>query len=148
MPSTGASRLDRLSGDGDTLFVYGTLVFPDVRRALLGRDPTATARTATGWRVAALRDRTYPGLVAGQRSVDGLVLPDLRPDEWQVIDAFEDDTYRLEPVRLAGGASAWVYVWDDPGAVLPDDWDQARFAACHLAEFARRIAAWRDQLTP
>lgn len=150
MPPDGSpsapGRLGRLSDDRTALFVYGTLTFPDVQRGLLGRVPQSAARTATGWRAAALRDRTYPGLVAGEGTVDGLVLLDLRPDEWQVIDAFEDDSYELEAVRFDDGNHARAYVWSEPDAVLPDDWDRRLFASRHLPDFARRCAAWRDEL--
>lgn len=140
-------RLDRLAAGRPALFVYGTLTFPDVRRGLLGRLPESAAAAGTGWRVAALHGRTYPGLVAGERTVDGLVLLDLRPDEWRVIDAFEDDTYDLRPIVLDGGGPAWTYVWDDPGAVAPDDWERGLFASRHLTEFASRCAVWRSELS-
>ncbi|WP_250292550.1 gamma-glutamylcyclotransferase, partial [Frankia sp. CiP1_Cm_nod1] len=45
------------------LFVYGTLCFPEVARALLGRLPCSRPAAAAGWRAAALPGRAYPGLV-------------------------------------------------------------------------------------
>ena len=56
--SRPSGRTDRLSVAPEALFVYGSLLIPEVLQALLGRVPD---RTAGGWRVAALAGRRYPG---------------------------------------------------------------------------------------
>lgn len=42
----GAGLKDRLSGDLAALFIYGSLLFPEVLRALLGRVPARVPATA------------------------------------------------------------------------------------------------------
>ncbi|MBP2190398.1 gamma-glutamylcyclotransferase family protein [Nocardia goodfellowii] len=134
-------RLDRLRGDGDVLFVYGTLRFPEVLTALLGRCPELVPAGLPGWRVAALPDRVYPGLVREAGGLArGMLLYGLDPAEWLVLDRFEDDEYDLCPVILDAG-TAWTYVWT--AAALPEEWYAADFAATHLAAFLPRCAQWR-----
>ncbi|WP_445548822.1 gamma-glutamylcyclotransferase, partial [Frankia sp. CiP1_Cm_nod2] len=59
---TGRGRLRPGVGPSE-LFVYGTLCFPEVARALLGRLPCSRPAAAAGWRAAALPGRAYPGPV-------------------------------------------------------------------------------------
>ncbi|WP_261570896.1 gamma-glutamylcyclotransferase family protein, partial [Frankia gtarii] len=79
-------------GPGPLLFVYGTLMFPEVVSTLIGRVPPMESAAAPGWRAARLRDRLYPGLVRrgapagsptgadrGNRAAAGAVTKDSRP---------------------------------------------------------------------
>src|SRR5712671_5682844 len=91
---------DRLSVDPDALFVYGTLLFPEVLRALLDRLPNRVPASAPGWRVVALPGRVYPGLVRDTETATGLVLTDLGAHEWQILDTFEDELYDLRCLSL------------------------------------------------
>ncbi|MGW6456293.1 gamma-glutamylcyclotransferase family protein [Streptomyces sp. NPDC055078] len=142
-PRTTASVVadgDRLACEPDVLFVYGTLQFPEVLRALLGRIPRTTPAAASGWRAAALDRRVYPGLVAAEQVATGLRLDDLTPQEWRVLDDFEDDQYALRPIPLSGGTHGWAYVWPDLD-VLPENWDPEEFRARHLRAYASRCEA-------
>ncbi|MGW4030713.1 gamma-glutamylcyclotransferase family protein [Streptomyces sp. NPDC004838] len=137
---------DRLAVEPDALFVYGTLQFPEVLRALLGRVPRTAPATASGWRPAVLDHRVYPGLVAADQDVSGLLLDDLNREEWRALDTFEGDEYDLRQIPLTDGTHGWAYVW--PGSdVLPENWDPAHFRTHHLTAYAARcraLAAQRD----
>ncbi|MFD9793748.1 gamma-glutamylcyclotransferase family protein [Streptomyces sp. NPDC059070] len=139
---------DRLLHGPDTLFVYGTLQFDDVLRALLGRVPATRAATANGWRAAALKGRVYPGLIpSGQQTASGLLLTDLSDTEWRILDNFEDDSYELQQLPLAAGSHGWAYLW--PGHdVLPLNWDASAFRSDHLTAYVARCAARRPTLLP
>ncbi len=129
------------------LFAYGTLLFPEVLRALLGRVPPLAPATASGWRVAALPGRVYPGLVADQHATaNGLVISGLDRAECRLLDAYEDIDYRLMAITLTDGRSCPTYVWR--GEVLAGDWDPHGFAADHLARYAERCARWRAESWP
>ncbi|WP_249643595.1 gamma-glutamylcyclotransferase family protein [Nocardia sputi] len=142
--ASGEGRLGNLFGSGHALFVYGTLQFPQVLQALLGRVPSLEPAQLTGWRAAALPRRIYPGLVAAAQGVArGAVLSGLTAEEWMVLDAFEDDEYDLRRVRVDDrSAPVWTYVWTV--AADPADWQRERFAAEHLADFTARSARWRQ----
>ncbi|KLL12624.1 MULTISPECIES: gamma-glutamylcyclotransferase family protein [Protofrankia] len=126
-----------------SLFVYGTLCFPEVALALLGRLPRSRPAAVAGWRAAALPGRVYPGLVPAAvptALVAGRVLSGLSPRERAVLDAFEGDEYEARRVVLVDGRSASVYVWRDVTAALDQTWDADAFAAAQLPAFVSRIS--------
>jgi gamma-glutamylcyclotransferase (GGCT)/AIG2-like uncharacterized protein YtfP len=137
---------DRLATAPDHLFAYGTLQFPEVLEALLGRIPVSTPASVPGWRAAALERRVYPGLVPANGTATGLLLTGLTRKEWRTLDDFEDDHYDLRRLRLADGQHGWAYVWP-VAEVLAENWSAADFAARHLAVYTARcagLAAHRD----
>src|SRR5262249_11265420 len=125
------------------LFVYGTLQFPEVLRALLGRVPDSSPITLDGWRAAALARRTYPGLVPANATVPGMLLTGLTAEELQVLDEYESGPYDLRKLSLTDGRPAWSYVWTDATLVLASDWSADEFAAEHLAGFVVQVGAWQ-----
>jgi gamma-glutamylcyclotransferase (GGCT)/AIG2-like uncharacterized protein YtfP len=144
--SPGSGRPDRPRADDDALFVYGTLRFPKILVALLGRIPDRRPAAARGWRAAALSGRAYPGLVPGEATVQGLVLTGLTVGEWRVLDAFEGPAYELTRIALIDGRSAWSYVWTARAEVRTDEWSPEDFAAWHLSAYVERCAALRRDL--
>lgn len=133
---------------GEPLFVYGTLMFPEVLEVLLARTPAMEVATLDGWRAAALADRVYPGLVAAPApgAVDGRLLLDLDADEYEVLDAFEDVLYERRILPLADGRPAMTYVWLDDALVLPHDWDAEAFVTDHLPTYVAHWSDWRRTL--
>ena len=137
----------------ESLFVYGTLLFPDLVRSLIGRVPDRTAASVAGWRAAALPGRAYPGLVrAAGATTRGLLLTALTAAEWRVIDAFENGGYDLTEVTLVderlARAYTWAYTWAGDVAPLPEDWSADDFAARHLADYVAQCAVWRRHHPP
>ncbi|MFC4062017.1 gamma-glutamylcyclotransferase family protein [Planomonospora corallina] len=121
------------SAEERALFVYGTLMFPEVLRALLGRVPESAPAVAEGWRAARLPGQVYPVLVpAGEGTARGLLITGLTAAEWRVLDEYEGPMYELRPVELTDGRRGHAYVTVDPAAAAPDDWDAERFVAEHL----------------
>lgn len=136
--------MDRLTPEPDALFVYGTLQFPEVLEALLGRIPDSALATARGWRAAALERRVYPGLVPADGTATGLLLSDLSREEWRILDDFEDDRYDLRRLQLSAGGHGWAYVW--PGdEVAPENWRADEFRTHHLPAYAARCAVLAAQ---
>jgi gamma-glutamylcyclotransferase (GGCT)/AIG2-like uncharacterized protein YtfP len=125
------------------LFAYGTLRFPDVLEALLGRVPQHSPAIAPGWRVAALDGRVYPVLVPGDGGAGGILISGLTAEEWRVIDAYEDDFYELERLTLVDGRPGWAYLTRDRTAALPSDWSPGDFTTRHLGAFAGACREWR-----
>jgi gamma-glutamylcyclotransferase (GGCT)/AIG2-like uncharacterized protein YtfP len=141
MPPAGGRAAMMIAQRGD-LFVYGTLQFPEVLRALLGRTPDSSPITLDGWRAAALARRPYPGLVPANATVPGILLTGLRADELAVLDEYESGPYDLRELWLTDGRAAWSYVWTDASCVLAADWSADEFAAEHLSGFVLRVSAW------
>jgi gamma-glutamylcyclotransferase (GGCT)/AIG2-like uncharacterized protein YtfP len=138
----GHGRLPAEPGD---LFAYGTLRFPAVLVALLGRVPDHTPAVVAGWRVAALHGRVYPVLVPGEGAAGGVLITGLTAGEWRIIDAYEDEFYELRPLTLLAGCEAWAYLTHDPEIGLPADWSPEEFGSGHLERFAGECAAWRSR---
>lgn len=136
-------RVHPLRTPGALLFAYGTLQFADVLTALIDRVPQTQAARVTGWRAAALADRSYPGLVAANGTATGLALAGLTNAEIQLIDDYESGPYVLRQLALDDGFTAWAYVWTDEAAVLAYDWSMPRFADERLAVFVRQCRTWR-----
>ena len=129
--------------DPRALFVYGTLLFRGVVRALIGRVPDRSPGVVAGWRAAALPGRPYPGLVpAVGATATGRLLTGLTAAEWRILDAFEEGYDRTE-VTLIDGRPAWTYTWVADVVPLPADWSAGEFAAQHLAGYVVGVAAWR-----
>lgn len=146
-PTTSQSggRLDQLSAETASLFVYGSLRFPDVLLALLDRVPTSTPAQASGWRAAALRGYAYPALVPASGSADGLLLTGLTADEWRILDDFENDLYQLHRLPLDGDREGWAYVSEGDAAVLPHDWNARHFTQHDLTAYVERCREWRQE---
>jgi hypothetical protein len=124
--------------------VYGTLLFPEVVRALIGREPDRTAGTVAGWRAAALPGRPYPGLVpAAGATAGGQLLTGLTHVEWRIIEAFENGGYELTELTLTDGRHGWAYAYAESLSPLPEDWSAAEFGAHRLADFVAHCTAWR-----
>ena len=107
-PAAGPGNWQRtLPPDPGALFAYGTLRFPEVLRELLGRLPSLTEGTVAGWRVAALTDRSYPGLIrAPGATAAGVLITGLTGGEWQLLDRYEDDDYGIEQLVLTDQRNA------------------------------------------
>jgi gamma-glutamylcyclotransferase (GGCT)/AIG2-like uncharacterized protein YtfP len=140
-PSADGRAARMIAQRGD-LFVYGTLQFPEVLRALLGRMPASKPVTLDGWRAAALARRPYPGLVAANATVPGMLLTGLTAEELEILDEYESGPYDLREFSLTDGRPAWSYVWTDASCVLASDWSADEFAAEHLFGFVARVGDW------
>jgi len=135
------TRADRLDAGAPALFAYGTLRVDAVLRALLGRVPDSRQDTLTGWRVARLTGRVYPGLVPDPAgSATGRLLTGLGAEEWELLDRYEGEEYERRPVLLASGTSALVYVWT--GAAETAEWPLEEFIATHLPAYVDGCASW------
>jgi len=143
LPSSG--QPDRLSADPADLFIYGSLLFPEVMRTLLGRVPDSTSAAAAGWRVAALAGRVYPALVPAEAVATGRLVTGFTPKEWRLIDAFEDDVYELRRLTLSDGRYGWAYICASGPGAPGGDWDIDAFERDHLTSYLKRCAAWRQR---
>ncbi|WP_218000523.1 gamma-glutamylcyclotransferase family protein [Nocardia higoensis] len=132
---------DRRDARTTPLFAYGTLRVDAVLRTLLGRIPDSTPDVLTGWRIARLPDRVYPGLVpAPAGSATGRLLTGLAAAEWTLLDRYEGDEYDLVPVTLASGTAAMVYVWNE--SAEGTEWLLDDFIATELSPYVERCASW------
>ena len=131
--------------DPEALFVYGSLQFPEILFTLIDRVPDHEPVVAEGWRVVTLPERVYPGLIRGDATACGYLLTGLSPEEWRLLDAFEDPVYDLTRVDLTDGRHGWTYACNPGVEVGTDDWSADDFQARHLPAYIERCAAWRNR---
>ena len=142
-------------------FVYGSLLAPEVLKALLGRVPDRTPATLPGYVRRRIKERVYPALYPDPDSqVDGEVLSGMSRRELAVLDWFEDEAYTLTKVdvtfdegsewepgessdapELDGGAEyldpkvVMSYVFTSPRDLHGGEWDYEEFRQTHLESY-------------
>jgi gamma-glutamylcyclotransferase (GGCT)/AIG2-like uncharacterized protein YtfP len=128
------------------LFCYGSLQFPTVMRAVVGRDFEAERAALVGYARYRVRDAEYPGLVPepGART-EGTLYRGLDDAAIRALDHFEGAFYaRLTlEIELASrereAAEVYVVVPARRGELSRDPWDAAHFERHDLERFMRRI---------
>ena len=117
-------------------FVYGTLMSEEVLQTLLGRLPEMDPRPAylpPGYSRHPVKGRVFPGVIRHPASrettttttttttnnnvrterVEGILLSGISPEDWTILDWFEDTAYDR--------CSVPVSLLRDAGAVTPND---------------------------
>ena len=126
-----------------SVFVYGTLLAPEVLQTLLNRVPKHVPARLEGYIRHPVKGLVYPGLVAASEndrssSTSGLLLSGLSQSDMRVLDWFEDDQYtrRHVQVQLEDGTdeSTQVYLWCSPMEELHlgEIWSYERFRTENL----------------
>lgn len=133
------------------VFTYGTLMYPEVWRAVAGSDFPSVQGTAAGYAIYRVQGAQFPGIVAAAagEAVRGVVYLDVDEAALNRLDRFEDDFYNRRSLKIdcddGQRRSAEAYVVP-PGnrRVLSDErWNRDEFVARgHLAEFIERFAGF------
>lgn len=137
----------------EAVFVYGTLLLPEVMEAVTGRAAPPRPARLVGFARRRLRGRSFPGLVeAPGTEVRGALHEGLDASALAVLDRFEGPLYERVRVRVelddGGGACAWTYALSPLGRPLAtgDAWNLADFAARDLGAFLAGCRAFRAGL--
>ena len=125
---------------GNSVFVYGTLMAPEVIETLLGRVPPMTSARLTNYVRHPVKQQVFPGLIAKQNHITtGYLVQNLQDSELIRLDWFEDKEYkRLDCVveTLEDGKSyrTQVYLWNNPLEELDisQEWDYEHFRGNNL----------------
>ncbi len=124
------------------LFVYGSLIIPEVFAAVTGIHRQPKPSWIAGYARYCLVDRSYPGLVpeAGAKT-HGAVYIDLGSEALNLLDRFEGSLYaRTDVLSHSSDGQSYassVYVIKDSSRHLIDhrDWDLDAFRTNHLSAF-------------
>ena len=119
------------------VFTYGTLMFPEVWQAVVGREFASVEGTASGYAIYRVRDAVFPGIVAASEldRVRGVVYLDVDPQSLARLDLFEDDFYRRETVWVECGdgqrraANAYVIPPENCHVLTTETWLADQFVA-------------------
>lgn len=129
------------------LFTYGSLMFDEVWRSVVGGAYGSTPAVLAGFQRKAVKGESYPALIPGQPQdrVSGRLWLNVNTDDTERLDAFEGAQYRriscelLEPV----GRSAQAYLFLRGDLVDAPDWDADWFARIGIHEFRRSYGPTR-----
>lgn len=124
------------------VFTYGSLMFDQVWRAVVGRlNPSVTGRL-DGFEAWKLAGQTFPGMApAPGRQVRGRIWQEVTHDEVARLDAFESGIYDRKALNLQTDdgvqIEAWAYIVrpDCRGMFLDEPWDSEEFQRRHLPTF-------------
>ena len=136
-----------------SLFVYGTLMAPQVMQTLVGRLPVCRPATLPGYSRHPVVNCVFPGIIVasdmipqgGQTAVQGLLYSDLTVDEMAVLDWFEDNEYTRHDVTVLleedEEQTTQVYVWTNPlkELDLSQPWDYELFRTQRLSHYLSHV---------
>ncbi|MFZ1990188.1 MAG: gamma-glutamylcyclotransferase family protein [Alphaproteobacteria bacterium] len=118
------------------LFVYGTLCDRDLFAAVAGKSLTCfypMPARAPNTRTVLAADEAMPLLRRGGTVTKGLLLKRLDSEAWRRIRFYEDDVYRLSPVRLL--------IWRDTEVIAHAFWPKPatryRFQSWNFRDWRR-----------
>lgn len=150
------------------MFVYGPLMADEAVKALLGRNPPSRTAILDGYiRCCQKGAETAPGICTTHRSlvragypavargassdfVEGILLENLRSNEMQALDYYEDPSYKRQVVKVRapnafGGEEeleALVYCVPIEGVNALDanaQWHYKTFRAQHMTAFIDQV---------
>jgi gamma-glutamylcyclotransferase (GGCT)/AIG2-like uncharacterized protein YtfP len=119
------------------VFTYGSLMFPQVWRAVVGRDFPTVEGNARGFAIFRVRDDVFPGIAeaSDQSHVRGVVYLDVDEASLMRLDQFEGDFYerRNLPIDCDDGArrnaDAYVVPVANLKVLTAEPWDRDAFVA-------------------
>jgi len=116
------------------LFAYGTLMWPKVMTALIGRCPEGVPAVLSGYVRLRVKDANYPAIKeSAGHSVEGILYRGLTDREMQVLDHFEGEEYDRKKVRIgAEHAAAYVLSPEYDHVVETATWHPEQFRPEHF----------------
>lgn len=126
------------------IFVYGTLMYPEVQKVIAGEEMSGVDAILPGYKRVKLRDRDYPGIIPCEASqVQGKILLEVRKEIIQLFDNFEGDEYMQAQVLVQAGSrgfNALTYQWAGGADSIVDSlWDMHDFERNKLLSFLETI---------
>lgn len=126
----------------NSLFVYGTLMAPQVIETILGRLPPHCVATIPNYKRHPVRNHVYPGMIPQTgASTQGILYHGLTAKEISRLDWFEDVEYTRRQVSVETDekkvTATETYVWTNPLSELHvnAEWSLEEFCQTHLTRF-------------
>ena len=135
------------------LFVYGTLMVPEVIRGVCGYQEPGESAVLEGYRRRVVAGEVYPAIVPDpEEQVVGRLYGGLSSRQIQLLDAFEGDMYQRRVVSLSidsGPAVAETYVLHDAytHCLSSQIWSLEQFLTDGLGRFASEYRGF-DRAAP
>jgi len=119
------------------VFTYGTLMFPEVWQAVVGREFGTVEGTVCGFAILRVVDAVYPGMIelVEGAAIHGVVYLDVDRVSVERLDRFEGDCYerRTLQINCTGGqrltADAYVVLTSKRHILTSEPWARETFEA-------------------
>jgi gamma-glutamylcyclotransferase (GGCT)/AIG2-like uncharacterized protein YtfP len=119
------------------VFTYGTLMFLDVWRTVVGREFRTVEGAAAGFAIFRVANAVFPGIVEvdAAAGVQGVVYLDVDERSVDRLDRFEDEFYERRTISIdcADGATrlaeAYVVPESKRGVLTTEPWERDTFRA-------------------
>lgn len=131
--------------DVSPLFVYGTLLAPEILELVIGRPVESQPAILKGYACHYVQGATFPGIFRdGASQTEGRVLKNLRGSEIQALDQYEDSFYERLHVNVCSegdeiDAMAYVVPLVHRGVLSEEKWTWEEFERLHLSDYLRRM---------
>lgn len=127
------------------LFVYGSLLFPDLVTALTGKHFRSVPATLAGYRRFRVKDCDYPAMIETPGAkVEGQIIENVDEKSMHILSFFEGDEYAQQQVIVYLSdkkLQATTFVWTADLALLEDtDWDKDVFEKGALPFYLKEVA--------
>ncbi|MCY1722681.1 gamma-glutamylcyclotransferase [Prolixibacteraceae bacterium Z1-6] len=114
------------------LFVYGSLLFPEILEGLTGKLFKTSDAILHGFKRYAVKGADYPAIVENTSSkVKGKIVSGVDEKSMQTITYYEGDQYDIVPLKIVfenDVIETFVFVWNlEQDDLETQDWDAKRF---------------------
>lgn len=126
------------------LFVYGTLIHPDIYHLVTGTRKAGEQATAEGFEVLGVQGQSFPGMIEKPGFIaSGILYRNLTEDELDRLDYYEDDFYVRKAIEITIQSQpgknelAWAYLVPESNhhVLSREQWDYSDFCKNHLNDF-------------
>jgi len=133
------------------IFTYGTLMFPEVWRAVAGWNCSSIAGSVRGFSAYRVRGAVFPGIIATKErdAVRGILYFDVSEAAVARLDQFENDFYVRQSLTIVcedgieRQADAYVVPTDRRDVLTDEAWRRESFVASGgVDEFMARFAGF------
>lgn len=114
------------------LFVYGTLLFPEIVKSLTGEKPEYYDGSVDDFKVVSLKNVPYPGLIKLPGDVAIGKVIEISEPSYKTISDWEDNEYTATEVTLKSGERAMTFVHNKPELWLKTPWVKKYFEKNYL----------------
>jgi len=143
-----------LSSPTTSIFVYGTLMSPQVLRVLLGRIPICQSPAfLKDYQRHPVINEVFPGMIPSSGGkTQGVLMQSLTPQEMRVLDYFEGDEYTRRDVTVSYNGvthETQTYVWSNPLSelALDKEWEYQQFCDEKLEWYlATTVRPYRQEM--
>ncbi len=122
------------------LFVYGTLLYPELVYALTGKQFRTVDAILEDHQRLSIKHRSYPAVIPSKGArVNGKIIKDVDEASLAKIDFYEDKEYLRKHINIQN-QPVQVYIYDGKIAKLKDnDWDADSFYRNHFNFYLKKI---------